>query len=445
MRSVHRLAPVLALAVGVGLAAGCGGDDALSGEPITIALLTPKTGDLASIGESFERVFLRAVEEINAKDGIEGRPLVPVVRDTEFVNNTSVAPERLREVLDLGAVAVVGPAASSEVSATYQIARDAMVPMISPSSTLATLSKPEVMDNGYLFRNVPDDETQSGAVAYYLRQLREPPVTSIAIVYEDSDYGRGLLEGTETAFEALGGTVAQRIAYPPNLPSPAAIIDELAAGNATMTVLVAFEAAGIALTKAWATSGKVPAMQWLFTDGARTSRFLAETPDKAIGMCGTAATFPVNGLAYSTLTRAYEGLYGASDDPGVRDLDAQIYAPNVWDAVHLFGLAMVQQTLTYPGEPIGGAHLRDLLTEVSTEGQVFRADQWRNMVGSMRSGGDVDYDGAAGPNNFDMYGQAVGPYEVWCIDKPANATERVYVQAEFVETATIEGLGAPAP
>ena len=87
-----------------------------------------------------------------------------VVKDTELSGD--IARMRMQEAIAEGAVAIVGPAASGEVSATYPTARDAMVPMMSPSSTLAALSKPDVNDGGFLFRNVPDDETQGVAAAY---------------------------------------------------------------------------------------------------------------------------------------------------------------------------------------------------------------------------------------------------------------------------------------
>ena len=84
------------------------------------------------------------------------------------------------------------------------------------------------------------------------------------------------------------------------LTNPQAVIDELATGQApTMTLL-------IALGRQWHRDHQrvgqqrqaAADMQWLITDGSRSSDFLTQTPDKVIGMCGTAATFPINGLAY---------------------------------------------------------------------------------------------------------------------------------------------------
>ena len=47
-------------------------------------------------------------------------------------------------------------------------------------------------DGGFLFRNVPDDNIQGIAMAHYLRQVRQPAVDSVAVVFEDTPYGNGL-------------------------------------------------------------------------------------------------------------------------------------------------------------------------------------------------------------------------------------------------------------
>ena len=217
-----------------------------------------------------------------------------MVKDTELSGD--IARMRMQEAIAEGAVAIVGPAASGEVSATYPTARDAMVPMMSPSSTLAALSKPDVNDGGSCSATSPTTRPRASR-PLYLTGIRDPKVTSIAVVYEDTDYGRGLRDGVEQAMDDFGGQVTKSVAYPQMLTNPQAVIDELATGQApTMTLLIALGGNGIAITNAWASSGKLPQMQWLFTDGSRSSDFLTQTPDKVIGMCGTAATFPVNGL-----------------------------------------------------------------------------------------------------------------------------------------------------
>src|SRR5690606_32028820 len=89
-------------------------------------------------------------------------------------------------------------------------------------------------DDGYMFRNVPDDEIQGIAMAYYLKTLRTPMVDSVAIVYEDTPYGTGLKNAFRTAFLDLGGTIITNgeIAFSQNLA------DELA-GEAAIDALEA--------------------------------------------------------------------------------------------------------------------------------------------------------------------------------------------------------------
>lgn len=428
-----RLSSFLGVCVATVTAAGCGGDDGPTGT-VKIGLLAPESGALEFVGKSFHRVADTAVTNINALGGIDGRDLELVFEDTQTIADTAGA--KLQFLIDQGVVAVVGPATSGEVTNAWSVARDNKVPIISPSSTSPDLSRPPPSgpdDQGYLFRNVPDDEIQGKAMAYYLFSRRAPTVTNVSVVFENSPYGTGLKNAFKTAFEDLGGTVAAEVSFEQNLASVAAAmptIGQLAAPDPdpTMVVLIALEQDALKLVEAWDNSGSptIPNMQWFMTDGARSAGFLSAAPATVRGMCGTAPTYPEQGTAYEALKNAYE-----ADNTDV--IEEQVFAPNVWDAFHLFAAAMVQQANEFPGEDIGGEHLRDAITEVSTGGQVYNALQWREIISALRSGNDVDYDGAAGPNNFDVLGQAVGPYEVWCIaNDGATFTRALFLNAEDI-------------
>jgi ABC-type branched-subunit amino acid transport system substrate-binding protein len=420
-------------AIGLMFAIGCGGDDGPSG-PVKVGLLAPKTGALMEVGLSFERVAITAVANINDKGGVNGRDLELIVEDTE--TTAANGGPRLQALIDQGVAAVVGPATSGEVTNAYPVARDNMVPIISPSSTAPALSRTSIDDQGYMFRNVPDDEIQGVAMAYYLKTLRDPMVSNVAIVFEDSEYGRGLRDSFRTAFVNLTGTVPNgyEIGFTQNLANDAAAtptIDALVALNPqpTMVVLIALEQDAIKLVKAWDNAGtpRIAGMQWFMTDGARSSGFLTGAPASVRGMCGTAPTFPVQGLAYGELQTAYEAAY--TDTIG-----DQVFAPNVWDGFHLLAAAMAYQARNNPSDELGGEHLRDAITLISRDGQTFHAGLWRDLISAIRSGIDVDYDGAAGPNDFDVVGQAVGPYEVWCIaNDGASFTQAVFLDAEDIQ------------
>jgi branched-chain amino acid transport system substrate-binding protein len=418
------------------VALGACGEGADPGEPVPIALLTPKSGRLGGVGESFERVYRVAIDNINGAGGIDGRLLELIVEDT--TTDADVAAQRFAELAAAGVVAIVGPVTSSEVAACVELARDLRVPYISPSSTAPSLSRPELDDGGYLFRNVPDDDIQGVAMAYYLFTLRAPPVTRVAVLFEGTEYGRGLKDAFRAVFEGLGGTIPEghELEFTPDLDPEALeteagpIIDRLAALDPlpSLVILIALETDVIAIVQAWAARGPDrPPVELFMTDGARTGSVLAEAGGALAGMCGTSPTFPVNGVSYRHLKLAYEEV---NDDV----LEEQVFAPNVWDATHLIGAALVKQASDDPDEPLGGPRLRDAITAVSRGGQTRTAAQWRNIVRDLRVHRDIDYDGAAGPNDFDATGQAVGPYEVWCVSADGTRFEQeLFLTAQGIQ------------
>ena len=70
---------MLALAVAV-LA---GAPLAWSGEPISVGLSAPMTGNYAEYGNNWKKAMDIAVEKINQKGGVKGRPLQLVVEDSK--------------------------------------------------------------------------------------------------------------------------------------------------------------------------------------------------------------------------------------------------------------------------------------------------------------------------------------------------------------------------
>src|SRR5215831_13416280 len=120
---------------------GCGGGTT-NNTPVTIALLAPKTGPLESVGTSFENIFGLAVDNINNSGGINGRQITPIVLDTQLaVTGAPPCHTTLQNAVDMGAIAIVGPAASGEVKDCYPTAATDQVPLMSPSSTAPSLSQ----------------------------------------------------------------------------------------------------------------------------------------------------------------------------------------------------------------------------------------------------------------------------------------------------------------
>ena len=83
----------LALAVTALIAAGCGGDDESgdSGEPMTVGLSLPLTGEFSQPGKAAQQGYQVWAEAVNKEGGLLGRQVELEIKDDGSDQNTVVA------------------------------------------------------------------------------------------------------------------------------------------------------------------------------------------------------------------------------------------------------------------------------------------------------------------------------------------------------------------
>jgi branched-chain amino acid transport system substrate-binding protein len=194
-----RLVKVAGVLVGLTLlAAACGDDDAdSSGDTggdgggdvteLSIAYVGPLTGGAANLGIYIRDGAKVAVEQFNEAHGDEFN-----ITMEEF--DTQGDPAQAPTVLDdyIGnedIVGIVGPAFSGETRAVLPTLTEEGLVMVSASATNVEL--PDVVPGGASFhRMLPDDAAQAAGLVKYLTTTVQP--ASIAIVHDNSEYGKGL-------------------------------------------------------------------------------------------------------------------------------------------------------------------------------------------------------------------------------------------------------------
>ena len=147
-----------------------------------------------------------AVAEINEKGGVLGRELEVVVVDNL---STPIGSKIAVEQADkLGAVAIIGPAWSSNAIAAGREAQARGIPMLSNVATNPTVTRA----GDFIFRACFTDDFQGEVMALFARTTME---RSKALTFVDitSDYSIGLEKVFRERFESLGGTVLERIPY----------------------------------------------------------------------------------------------------------------------------------------------------------------------------------------------------------------------------------------
>ena len=105
-----------------------------AGPPIPVGFVGPLTGGSAALGQSLRNGARLAVEELNAKGGVLGRPLLLLEADDEATPDKGAAAARAL-VERQGAVALVGPGNTGVANAVGQVANQLRVPNVCPSAT----------------------------------------------------------------------------------------------------------------------------------------------------------------------------------------------------------------------------------------------------------------------------------------------------------------------
>ena len=174
-------------------------------EPIVIGVVGPFS---QARGESMRLAAELAKVEINAAGGIDGRMIELVIQDDSASGDVAI---RIAQSLydDARIVAVIGHLTSVTTLAAAPIYNGGDTPLleISPSA-----SSPLVTHAGpWTFRVCPAEQTHGARLAQWA--WSDMGMRQIAILYENTDYGRGVRGAFTDNFLRLGGVVVTQDPY----------------------------------------------------------------------------------------------------------------------------------------------------------------------------------------------------------------------------------------
>jgi branched-chain amino acid transport system substrate-binding protein len=138
-------------------AAGC-----QKNRPITIGFVGCLTGRLSDLGIDGRNAVMLAVEDVNQAGGIRGRRVELLIRDDHHA--PEIAPGVNRELIDAGAVAIIGHMTSTMSLAALPVINEARVLMVSPTSSSNAFTG---LDD-YFVRITPPNTSESAHIAEYL-------------------------------------------------------------------------------------------------------------------------------------------------------------------------------------------------------------------------------------------------------------------------------------
>ena len=182
----------------------------LSGE-ITIGIILPLTGDLATHGEENMEGTKFGISEFNNHLEKIGAPWYLKGVSEDSATNPVIALEKLTSLNSKGIDIIIGPETSSNIRNVKGYADSNNMMLVSCCSTAPALAIP----NDSVFRMVPDDSNQGTAIG---KLLEHEGIEMMVPVWRGDTWGDGLREASVNTFTAKGGMVDEGIRYNPESP-----------------------------------------------------------------------------------------------------------------------------------------------------------------------------------------------------------------------------------
>ena len=298
---------------------------------VKIGHVGPTSGAIAHLGKDNELGAKMAIEDLNSKhlkigDKIAHFDLLAEDDAGDPKQGTAVAQKLVDEKVN----GIVGHLNSGTTIPASKIYSDAGIPQISPSAT-----NPKYTRQGFktTFRVVADDTQLGGTLGRYAVNTLKGK--RIAVIDDRTAYGQGVAEEFEKAAKAAGATIVGHEFTTDKSTDFNAILTKLKGENPDILFFGGMDAVGGPMLKQVKQLGLD--VKFMGGDGLCTGE-LSKLAGDAIGeekvYCAEAGG--VDGEDKPALDKF------KADFKAKNGVDVQIYAPYVYDAVHVLADAMVR-------------------------------------------------------------------------------------------------------
>lgn len=384
---------------------------------INLGQVSTMTGSAAEFGPYYRDAVQLAVNHVNAAaKEVFGGPIIAnhITVDSATLPTTGV--QAARQMIDTQHTPVVICGWSSGVtvavatsvtipSGVLQIANGATSPLISvlPANQKADL----------LFRTCASDAMQGVVAAELVNGQIDPKYKfkTVSTIYINNPYGQGLSNSFAAAFKKRGGTVLAEVPHPEEVqPTYTSMLQQALKDKPELLLIVSYPAHTIAICKESRDTFKFT--NWQFVDGNSGVDIIKQVGESDInGHLGTAPGEDTTTASYKDFTKNFKTDFKYDHFPP--------FTTNSYDAGLTAGLALAKVIANgaTDASKITGTALRDQLRVVSNPpgDMIDGGDPGRvlEMLKMIKAGKKINYNGVAGPCDFDKHGDVITPINIW--------------------------------
>lgn len=327
-------------------------------ESIVVGLLEPLTGAHAVFGTEAKIGAELAVKHINEAGGIEslgGLPLTLVVEDAgESADTAKLGAESI--ISQHHPVAVLGLYISRLTAAASEVTDREKVILIA-DALVDDLTR---MGRRYLFRPGPPASVHGASAVEFVADMAAKAgveMKKVAILNEDSIFGRSNALGATSAALDQGMTIVYQKEYPFDITDVSAIVSEIKAAKPDFVVHCPYFTDAILFAKTFAETGDIPK----FIAGMGASGY---TDPESIEALGEVAEYYSNTFSYNP----------AKDTPQnrkfVEDFVAETgHIPTEAAGMNYYGMWILKEALElsgqlFPDDPLNPDNLREAFLQL---------------------------------------------------------------------------------
>lgn len=228
------------------------GDSKPSGDTVKVGVLLPLSGATSYYGNVQLQGIQLAADYVNANGGIKsmnGANIELVVQDSASDPETGVSA--FEKLVDDGCVAVVGPYQSTVAASTVPLAIQYGVPYVIVNATGETFMGTE---NKYVYRTntgSTDGDVFVTQIVNYLNKVRpEDPLDSVAVVYDEGDWGTSAVASWQANADEYGYKVTVAEPVSESTTDMSTVVNKIKTNNCDIVIVAAFSGATNMLVQA---------------------------------------------------------------------------------------------------------------------------------------------------------------------------------------------------
>ncbi len=207
---------------------------AMAADTFELAIPLPLTGSNAKFGEIQKRSYEIGAEEINAAGGIKGKKLVLSFEDSQ--GKPEVSRAIVEKLIDVKKQPIIiGEYTSACAKAVAPVAEERKTPYLVVASATDDITQ---QNYKYVFRMNPTNAYYAVGLLSFLNEVVKP--TSVAILYESSDFGTSGANDMEKQAKKMGWNVLMKEKYEKGAVDFKPILSQVKAKNPDMIYMVSY-------------------------------------------------------------------------------------------------------------------------------------------------------------------------------------------------------------